>query len=36
VLQAGQIVERGRHEQLLAQNGLYAQLYARQFLEIGT
>jgi ATP-binding cassette subfamily B protein len=30
VLQAGSIVESGSHEQLLAQNGLYAQLYSEQ------
>jgi ABC-type multidrug transport system fused ATPase/permease subunit len=33
VLQQGRIVERGRHTELLAQHGLYADLYARQFLE---
>ena len=33
VLQAGQIIERGRHEALLAQGGLYAGLYARQFMD---
>lgn len=31
VLDRGQIVERGTHEQLLAENGLYAQLYETQF-----
>jgi len=30
VLQAGHLVESGTHAQLLAQNGLYAQLYAQQ------
>lgn len=33
VLQNGRIVEQGSHLALLAQNGLYAQLYARQFVE---
>jgi len=33
VLQGGQIVERGRHHDLLAQNGLYAKLYNEQFME---
>jgi ABC-type multidrug transport system fused ATPase/permease subunit len=33
VVQAGQIVERGSHDELLALNGLYATLYARQFVE---
>ncbi len=36
VLQRGQIVEEGTHNQLLAQNGLYAQLYYRQFAESET
>ena len=27
----GTIVERGTHEQLLAQNGFYRELYASQF-----
>lgn len=31
----GQIVERGTHAELLAQGGLYATLYARQFVEMG-
>lgn len=31
-LQAGRIVERGTHAELLAHDGLYAQLYQRQFL----
>jgi ABC-type multidrug transport system fused ATPase/permease subunit len=33
VLQAGQIVEQGRHSDLLTQGGLYAALYARQFAD---
>ena len=31
VVQDGQIVERGKHDALLAQNGVYADLYRRQF-----
>ena len=31
VIDDGQIVERGVHADLLAQNGLYAELYNRQF-----
>jgi ATP-binding cassette, subfamily B, heavy metal transporter len=30
VLEAGCIVERGRHPDLLAQNGIYAQMWALQ------
>ncbi|MHB1357482.1 MAG: ABC transporter ATP-binding protein, partial [Anaerolineae bacterium] len=32
VIDHGEIVERGNHESLLAQNGLYAHLYQTQFL----
>jgi ATP-binding cassette subfamily B protein len=31
VLEAGRIVERGRHDELLANNALYAELYRTQF-----
>lgn len=31
VMQQGQIVEQGNHDSLLAQGGLYAELYERQF-----
>ena len=31
VMDRGQIVERGKHAQLLGLNGLYAQLYENQF-----
>ena len=30
-MQNGRIVERGRHPELLAQNGLYRKLYDEQF-----
>ena len=33
VLDEGQIVERGTHEHLITQNGLYASLYEKQLLE---
>jgi len=33
VLESGRIVEQGRHEQLLAAQGAYYQLYKRQLLE---
>jgi ABC-type multidrug transport system fused ATPase/permease subunit len=33
VLRDGQIVERGSHDALLAQNGLYADLYRKQFRD---
>jgi ATP-binding cassette subfamily B multidrug efflux pump len=34
VMQKGRILEDGTHDHLLAQDGLYAQLYRRQFLEL--
>jgi len=36
VIQDGQIVERGRHEELLAQKGAYYNLYMRQFVNQGS
>jgi ATP-binding cassette, subfamily B, multidrug efflux pump len=33
VMQDGQIVERGTHDELLARDGLYAELYRRQFRD---
>ena len=33
VVDGGRIVERGRHTELLAQGGLYANLYRRQFRD---
>jgi ATP-binding cassette subfamily B multidrug efflux pump len=34
VVNAGRIVERGRHDALLAQDGLYHQLFDRQFVDM--
>lgn len=34
VLDHGQIVERGTHDELLAHNGRYAELYRRQFRDV--
>jgi ATP-binding cassette, subfamily B, multidrug efflux pump len=36
VMQRGQVIEDGTHLQLLKNNGVYAQLYRRQFEEIAT
>lgn len=36
VMQRGRIVEDGNHDELLRRNGLYAQLYQRQFEEAET
>jgi ATP-binding cassette subfamily B multidrug efflux pump len=33
VLDAGRLVERGKHEELVAQGGVYAELYKKQLLE---
>ena len=34
VLQGGQIVERGRHAELLTAGGLYAHLWSLQFADL--
>jgi ATP-binding cassette subfamily B protein len=34
VVQAGRIVERGTHDDLLARGGLYRDLYDRQFVDL--
>jgi ABC-type multidrug transport system fused ATPase/permease subunit len=34
VVQDGRIVERGRHQELLAKGGLYRELYERQFVDL--
>ncbi len=36
VMQRGRVLEDGTHDQLLTQNGIYARLYRRQFVEIGS
>jgi ATP-binding cassette subfamily B protein len=33
VLESGEVIERGTHDELLARNGRYAQLWHRQQVE---
>lgn len=33
VLEGGRVVQQGRHAELLAEGGLYADLYATQFAQ---
>ncbi|MBR0152614.1 MAG: ABC transporter ATP-binding protein, partial [Lachnospiraceae bacterium] len=35
VMNAGNIIEQGTHEELLAQNGFYANLYRSQYIHTG-
>ena len=35
VMKDGDIIEQGNHEELLAMNGLYANLYNSQFEKVG-
>lgn len=34
VMKNGQVIEQGNHEELLQQNGFYADLYNSQFSEV--
>jgi len=36
VVHTGRIIERGRHEALVAHGGLYRQLYDRRFVDVAT